>query len=125
MCQLPDAVANVDISNLKERTEKYIDPALRYARMSWHMHLVDVDTIPAYAPIVALTLHQFLEAKFLCWLEVLSVLGAVRNAADALQAAAGWLEVCSVYTLDVLPEFTQTGSRSHPRLILQTIVFVS
>jgi len=122
MCRLPDGVANLDISDLDERAEKHIDPALRYACTSWHVHLVNVD---ARAPIITSTLRQFLEVKFLCWLEVLSVLGAVRNATDALQAAVGWLEVRRVYNLDDSPEFTQTGSRSHPRSILPTIVLVS
>ena len=31
--------------------------------------------------------------KFLFWLEVLSILGTVRNAVDPLQAPASWLEV--------------------------------
>jgi len=96
MCKLPEAVANSDVSDLKEKAEKYINPALRYACMSWHVHLVDADTIPDHAPIITSTLRQFLEVKFLCWLEVLSVLGAVRNAVDALQAVAAWLEVCPV-----------------------------
>ena len=102
ICKLPEAVANSDVSDLKERTEKYIDPALRYACTSWHTHLLDTDTIPTHTPAIAPTLRRFLETKFLLWLEVLSVLGAVRNAVDALQAIAGWLEVCpvlpSVYT---------------------------
>jgi len=125
MCKLPEAVANSDVSDLKERTEKYIDPALRYACMSWHMHLVDAHTTPAHVHKIALTLRQFLEKKFLFWLEVLSVLGAVRNAVEALQAAMDWLEVCRVSALDVLPEFTLAGSRSHQHSTSRTIVFVS
>jgi len=125
MCKLPDAVANSDVSDLKEKTEEYIDPALRYACMSWHVHLVDVDQIPGRAPIITSALHQFLEVKFLCWLEVLSALGAVRNAVDALQATTDWLEVCRVYALDVLPEFTHTGSRNHTRSTLPTTLFIS
>jgi hypothetical protein len=93
MCNLPDAVANSDVSDLRERCEK-IDPALRYACASWHIHLVGVCTTPAHTPAIASTLHQLLEKKFLFWLEVLSVLGAARNAVDALQAAVDWLEVC-------------------------------
>jgi hypothetical protein len=93
MCNLPDAVANLDVSDLKERCEK-IDPALRYACVSWHIHLVGVHTTPTHTPAIASTLHQFLEKKFLFWLEVLSVLGATRNGVDALQATVGWLEVC-------------------------------
>jgi hypothetical protein len=93
MCNLPDAVANLDVSDLKERCEK-IDPALRYACVSWHIHLVGAHATPAHTPVIVPTLHQFLEKKFLFWLEVLSVLSATRNAVDALQAAMGWLEVC-------------------------------
>ena len=116
MCKLPDGVANSDVSDLKERTERYIDPALRYACVSWHTHLVDVGKIPAHAPSIAPTLHQFLEKKFLFWLEVLSVLGAARNAVGALQATTDRLEVCRVSMLNVSPEFTQTGYRSHQHL---------
>ena len=97
MCKLPDSVANSDIDDLKERTDKYISPALRYACVSWHIHLtglVDADTISIRAPTITPTLHKFLETKFLFWLEVLSVVGAVRNAVGALQATVDWLEVC-------------------------------
>ena len=122
MCNLPDAVANSDVSDLKERCEK-IDPALRYACVSWHVHLIGATQV--HIPVIAPTLHQFLEKKFLFWLEVLSVLGATRNAVDALQAAVNWLEVCQTSALDVLHVFTQTGSRSHQPLTLPMIVFIS
>ena len=36
MCKLPDGVANSDVSDLKERTEKFIDPALQYACLMVH-----------------------------------------------------------------------------------------
>lgn len=94
MCQLPDTVANSDISNLKEKVKQYIDPALQYACRSWHTHLVGGYTTLGHTLEITSYLHQFLERKFLFWLEVLSVLGAVRNAIDALQAAVGLLEVC-------------------------------
>ena len=125
MCGLPDGVANSDVSDLEERTERYIDPALQYACMSWHIHLVGVDTTPANAPVITPSLHQFLEEKFLFWLEALSVLGIARNAVEALQVTTDWLEVCRVSVLDVSPEFTQTGYRSHQHLSSPTTVFVS
>jgi hypothetical protein len=105
MCNLPDAVANSDVGDLKERCEG-IDPVLRYACVSWHMHLIGATQ--AYMPAITPTLHQFLEKKFLFWLEVLSVLGATRNAVDALQAVMGWLEVCQTSIYNILPIFTQT-----------------
>ena len=125
MCKLPDGVANSDVSDLKERTERYIDPALRYACASWHMHLVDANTTPAHAPVITPTLHQFLGEKFLFWLEVLSIIGTARNAVEALQVTTNWLEVCQVSVLDVSLEFIQTGFRSHQHLSSPTTVFVS
>jgi len=94
ICKLPDAVANSDVSDLKERAERYISPALQYVCRSWHMHLADADTALARTLAVIPALHQFLEKNFLFWLEVLSILGAVKSAVDALQVATDWLEVC-------------------------------
>ena len=107
MCKLPDAVVNSDVSDLKERTEKYIDPALQYACVSWYTHLVglvDADRKPACVPTITPAIHRFLETKFLFWLEVLSVLGAARNAVDALQVTTDWLEVCQIPILGVFPK---------------------
>ena len=106
MCKLQDPVTNSEVSDLYERTERYINPALRYACESWHKHFVDGHT--THTPAIASALHRFLEKKFLFWLEVLSVLGVAREAVDALEAAAKWLEVCRVCALDVLSKFTET-----------------
>ena len=92
MCHLPEAVKNSEVDNLQERAEKYINHALQYACKSWHKHLVNEPTANRHE--FASALHCFLETKFLCWLEVLSVLGTVRNAVDALQVSTKWLEVC-------------------------------
>ena len=100
MCQLPDAVANSDVGDLKERVDNYINPALQYACMSWHTHLIGIHIVQGHTSAITSILHKFLETKFLFWLEVLSVLGAVRNAVDALQATQHWLEVCKVSILE-------------------------
>ena len=99
MCKLPDGVANSDVDDLKERTERYIDRALEYACRSWHKHLVD----PTPAQMVEITpiLHRFLEEKFLFWLEVLSVLGAAKEAVDALEVTAKRLDVRCISLLGV------------------------
>ena len=91
MCHLPEAIKNSEVDDLQARTEQYINNALQYACKSWHKHLVNDPT--ANRQEIASALHSFLETKFLFWLEVLSVLGAVRNAVDALDVAAKWLEV--------------------------------
>ena len=91
MCHLPEAVKNSEVDNLKERTEECINHALQYACKSWHKHLVNEPTNNRHE--ITSALRYFLEKKFLCWLEVLSVLGAMRNAIDALQVAIKWLDV--------------------------------
>ena len=88
MCQLPDGAANSEVDDPKERTEQHIDKALEYACMSWHKHLIG--STPTRTVEI---LHQFLTEKFTFWLEVLSVLGALRDAASALEATAKWLDV--------------------------------
>ena len=88
MCKLPDLVTNAEVDDLEDRAERHIDRALQYACRSWYKHLVN--TVPGHITPV---LHRFLEKKFLFWLEVLSVLGAAREAVDALQVAAKWLNV--------------------------------
>ena len=100
ICKLPDDVINADVDDLEDRIEQHIDHGLRYACKSWHKHLVGI--APARAVEITSIFHRFLEGKFLFWLEVLSVLGAVREAVDALEAAVKWLDVCCVFLLGVL-----------------------
>ena len=94
MCELPEAVANSDVGDLKKRVDEYIDPALQYACLSWHIHLIGAKTTPADAPKIAAALRRFLEKKILFWLEVLSVLDAARNATEATRDTVDWLQVC-------------------------------
>ena len=94
MCKLPDGVVNSEVDDLKWRTEQYIDHALEYACRSWHKHLVG-----KMAARTLDVLQQFLGEKFLFWLEVLSVLGAAREAVYALEATITWLDVCCISLL--------------------------
>ena len=96
MCNLPDRVTNAEVIDLKERTEEHISQALGYACVSWHKHLVG--TILAH---VVPALRQFLEKKFLFWLEVLSVLGTAREAVNALEETTKceWPDVCCILLL--------------------------
>jgi hypothetical protein len=91
MCGLPDGVLNSEVGDLKERTKQYIHQGLQYACRSWHKHLVTTE--PPHTPEITSVLHRFLEGKFIFWLEVLSVLGAAREAVNALEAAGRWLDV--------------------------------
>ena len=93
ICLLPDYALNSKVEDLLRRIkESNIRGALEYACRSWHKHLI---TTKDQITDVVSALCCFLEEKFLFWLEVLSVLGAVGDAAHALDAAIKWLnEVC-------------------------------
>ena len=91
ICNLPETVKNSEVDDLQERIDQSISPALQYACKSWYRHLTNKNVV--HVPRVISALHHFLEKKFLCWLEVLSVLGAVRNAVDALEMTGKLLEV--------------------------------
>ena len=121
MCKLPDGVVNLEVDNLKERAEEYIGSGLLYACRSWHRHLVGTASIPA--PGITSILHRFLEGKFLFWLEVLSVIGATREAIEALNTVAKWLDVCRVSILNLIPKFTHTRSRHHQLVHSSTTTF--
>ena len=93
MCSLPDYILNSKVEDLQEKLDgSGVRGALEYACRWWSKHLVftrdcGMDIIP--------TLSHFLEHKFLFWLEVMSILGAVGDAARALNATGKWLrEVC-------------------------------
>jgi hypothetical protein len=92
MCGLPDGVKNNEVRDLEEKAYLCIDESLKYACESWHRHLINEHV--ARAPEVTSALHRFLEKKFLCWLEVLSVLSSASGALKGLEGAARLLEVC-------------------------------
>jgi len=114
MCRLPDAVINSEVDDLRKRANRYIGDGLQYACRSWHKHLIEV--VPSRVPEIEPVLRQFLEGKFLFWLEVLSVLGAAREAVNALDAAAGRFNVRCFQLVLFFPEFNQARPRLHQHL---------
>ena len=92
MCKLPDGAMNSEVDDLEGRTDQYIDHGLRYACTSWYKH--SVGKVQVQTLKITPVLHLFLEGKFLFWLEALSILSAVKEAVNALDAAAVLLEVC-------------------------------
>jgi len=93
MCSIPNYALNSEVKDLMKRIEDSgIRGALEYACRSWHKHIAGMNHRTEKV-ISALTC--FLEEKFLFWLEVLSILGAVGNAVHALNVTVKWLtEVC-------------------------------
>ena len=92
LLSLPDYALNSEVEDLSERVKDHISPALEYACKSWHNHL---NRTRGCVGSVFDDLRPFLEKKFLAWLEVLSVLGAARDAIVGLERLMLWLqEVC-------------------------------
>ena len=90
MCSIPDYALNSEVEDLPKRVEESgIHGALEYACRSWHKHLIVTNHCTLK---VISALHEFLERKLTFWLEVLSVLGAVSDAAHALGATVKWLD---------------------------------
>jgi len=93
LLSLPNYTLNSEVQDLEVRVRDHISIALQYACKSWYHHLTGArgDTM-AVVP----ALRSFLQEGFLAWLEVLSVIGAARDAVVALEKLILWLqEVCS------------------------------
>ena len=89
---LPNYALNREVKDLPDRVKNHISSALEYACKCWYSHLTRTrENIPHILD----ALHVFMKEKFLAWLEVISVLGAVRNAVVAMENLMQWLqEVC-------------------------------
>ena len=92
LLSLPNYALNEEVEDLPERVKDHISAALEYACRSWYNHLPKTKGDTTH---ILNALHEFLEEKFLPWLEIASVLGAVRDAVVALEKLILWLqEVC-------------------------------
>jgi len=90
LLSLPNYALNSEVEDLQTRIKDRVSVALEYTCRSWHSHLTRATG--NIASIIS-DLRLFLEEKFLAWLEVASVLGAMRGAVVALERLVPWLEV--------------------------------
>ena len=92
LLSLPDYTLNSEVEDLQARMENRISVALEYACRSWHVHL---SRATGDVTGVISDVRTFLEEKFLAWLEVVSVLGAIRGAVFTLENLMAWIrKVC-------------------------------
>jgi len=92
LLSLPECALNKEVKDLQDKINTHISPALEYACKFWYDHLTklreDIDQVLD-------ALNMFLKKKFLPWLEIISVLGATRDAVAGLERFVQWLnEVC-------------------------------
>jgi hypothetical protein len=100
LLSLPNYALNSEVGDMQARIKNHTSTALQYACRSWHNHLTEVrgDTTS-----IIPTLQSFLQKRFLAWLEVLSVIGATRDAVVAFEKLIPWLqEVCSTLFYHIL-----------------------
>ena len=94
LLSLPEYALNSQVEDLQTKIDHRISAALQYACRSWYNHVAKIK-----GDITDVTPHLriFLEGKFLAWLEVLSILGDLRNSAVGLETLIVWLqEVCLI-----------------------------
>lgn len=90
ICQLDESKLNNEVPGLLERIGRYIPNHLQYASRYWALHLIhsepDADMLEL--------LEAFCTQHLLHWIEVLSLLGELRIAAEALSSIQDMLNVC-------------------------------
>ncbi|KAF9644139.1 hypothetical protein BDM02DRAFT_3190869 [Thelephora ganbajun] len=92
LLSLPDYALNSEVKDLGTKINDRISSALRYACRYWYSHLAKTEG--DIADVIS-CLHVFLGEKFLAWLEVFSILGAVRGAVVGLERLILWLQEVS------------------------------
>jgi hypothetical protein len=92
--QLPNpSILNSDILNLAHQTQSKFSSDIQYSVLYGLLHIVEVEN-----PSIELfgKLETFFAGSVVKWLEVLSLLGAVRNALVKLDKVTMWYKVCDL-----------------------------
>jgi hypothetical protein len=87
-------LANTDVRDLPARIAQYVPEAVRYACVSWPMHLVGSSSVSA---TVSAALLDFCTEHILNWLEVLSLLGEQSSVGNYLPKITSWCQVNLLY----------------------------
>jgi hypothetical protein len=88
ICKIPTShLPNESIDGLGDRIKEAISPSLSYSCRFW------LDHIRASNAIIPDVVNQFMRAKFLYWIEVLSLTKGMSGASPNLQLLSQWCEV--------------------------------
>jgi hypothetical protein len=94
ICDIRDLrLANADIPDLPARLIRCVPEAVRYACLSWPIHLAASGSVEEGT--LSAALHEFCVHHLLHWLELLSLLGEVSSACVRLPQIIAWFEVSS------------------------------
>jgi hypothetical protein len=93
ICELDSSYfRNSDIPDLDMRIETHILPALSYSCLFWAQHLSESD----YDDEIYYKIQEFMDNRFLYWLEVLSLCRQVNQASRTLRVLTDWMRVSSI-----------------------------
>jgi hypothetical protein len=97
ICQLESShYFNKDVRDLNDRTQKAIPGHLQYSCLHWASHVNDVpmqQSNSQHGVILECLESFFSSGRFLYWLEVLSIIRALRSASPALRTIINWVSV--------------------------------
>jgi hypothetical protein len=83
-------LANADVPDLPARIARCVPEAVRYACVSWPVHLVASETV---SETISAALLDFCANHLLHWLEVLSLLGELSSVCEHLPRIMEWFQV--------------------------------
>jgi hypothetical protein len=90
ICNLDTShLSNKDVPDVDALIKAHISPHLSYSCRFWSDHLRET----VFSAEGLLKVKEFLNQRFLFWLEVLSLTGQLRLSSSALSAVATWAEV--------------------------------
>jgi hypothetical protein len=95
MCNIRDpGFANAHVPDLPARIARSLPEAVRYACVSWPMHLMGSGSVSA---TISAALLEFCTEHVLHWLEVLSLLGDLSYAGNHIPKVIAWCQVSRLY----------------------------
>ncbi|KAJ7622243.1 quinon protein alcohol dehydrogenase-like superfamily [Roridomyces roridus] len=127
ICNLEDShLLNTEVADLADRIGRWISPQLQYSSCFWSHH---VEQAP-FGDVLLNKLRILLNDNFLHWLEVLSLLGQVSRASEALRAAAqytkGHTQYLEAFIADAIKfetTFAPVIRQSAPHIYLSALAF--
>ena len=105
LLSLPDYALNSEVKDLDTRVKGRVSVALQYACKSWHSHLIEAR---GEITTVVSALRRFMQEGFLAWLELLSAIGAARDAVVALESLMPWLQEVCFRPLSCISRYSRT-----------------
>ncbi|KAG8882871.1 hypothetical protein FRB97_007590 [Tulasnella sp. 331] len=95
ICHLSDpSLLNSEGDDMTERIRNYISPALQYACLYWGNHLSETMILKKERAELYSLLEEFVKHKMLNWVEVMGLLGKIKEAASLVRSVEIWVTVC-------------------------------